>query len=171
MRWFPFLAVALVACGGANDEPSCQAMAAHVNKLLGEDAEARQLQKSFERRCLDDTWSKGMRECVMRTTSTDKPQNCRKYLNDTQQQRWDAMLAEVKAAAAAELPESCTLYATMVKRAQSCEALPREVRTELGTRLEANQAEWAKLPDKSTLAGTCSSAMRALRTAGPDCFK
>ncbi len=146
-------------------------MAAHVNKLLGEDAEARQLQKSFEMRCIDDRWSQGMRKCLTETTSMNSPKNCRMYLNDTQQQRWDGMLAEAAATTAAQLPESCALYATMVQRAQNCESLSREVRTELATRLAAHQAEWVKLGDKSSVAGTCSGAMRALRVAGADCFK
>jgi C4-dicarboxylate-specific signal transduction histidine kinase len=146
-------------------------MAEHVNKLLGEDAEARQLQKSFEQRCTEDRWSQGMRECLTKTTSMNSPKNCRMYLNDMQQQRWDAMLATTAAATANQLPESCALYATMVQRAQKCESLSREVRAELATRLAAHQAEWAKLGDKSSLAGACGSAMAVLRNAGPDCFK
>lgn len=158
-------------CGGNDTEPTCQAMAAHVNKLLGEDAEARQLQKSFEQRCLEDRWSQGMRECLVKTTSTNSPKNCRMYLNDTQQQRWDGMLAAAAAATARELPQACAIYETMVKRAQSCESLSRDLRTELATRLAAHQVEWAKLADKSSLASSCSSALGALRTAAADCFK
>lgn len=160
----------VVGCG-KDDEPTCRAMAEHVNKLLGEDAEARALQKTFEQRCLDDRWSQGMRQCVMRTTSTESSQSCRIYLNDKQQQRWDAAVAQVAAATSRELPDSCLAYVGMVERAQACEALSKEVRGELATRLRAHQAEWAKLDDKSGLAERCGSAISALRGAAPSCFK
>jgi hypothetical protein len=146
-------------------------MGAHVVKLLGEDQEARELGKSFEARCVEDRWSQGMRDCLIKTTSTDKSQNCRIYLSDTQQERWEATLAAHAAAEAAKLPQSCEIYATMVQRAQRCETFSRETRDTLAKNLAASQAAWATTADKSSLDGTCAGAMRSLRTAAPDCFK
>ena len=161
--------VTLTACGPR--EPTCGAVSAHVATLFEPaDVYAREIEAAFLGRCVNDSWSVEIRRCVLSTSSLQSPKNCKALMSASQAASLDKELelAELRASQKV-LPPICVELEAQIHAAQTCEALPQEVRDQLKANLVVSKKEWDARANKALLAPGCSASLQALRQATTEC--
>jgi hypothetical protein len=160
------LVLGLAACRGSETDP-CSAVGAKVQTLLQHEPSAAELGRVFAERCRSDHWSERARTCITETTSIGAPKNCKQHLDAQQVQSLEAALAQEPRTA--PLPPACLKYDELVAKVRTCEALPKEVRDQLSTNLDAAKARWEALADKELAAPECGMALSSLTHAAAEC--
>lgn len=169
----PWLVLLLVtaACQRKAEVPSCEAMADHVLQMFSPiDEFSQDVRGVFATRCREDAWPEEMRSCVGETAAIVEPKNCKQKLVPEQAKKLeDDLKAAEQRQSRKVIPEACNHYERVLKNAIACDELPRETRDALAQRFAQAKAEWAAMPDKSVLAGICSSGIQALKQAAIAC--
>lgn len=158
----------LAACRQrSSSETSCTAVSEHVLTLMQPaDDYAKSVAFAFRSRCEQDSWSTTAKACVMGTTSTDSPKNCRSKLTDEQNQRLDEALTSIEHG---RFPAACAQYEKLLEKALACELLDKTVRAALAANYEKAKAQFKDAPDQREFEMICQNAIAGLNLAANEC--